>query len=120
MPDQPGDHYGDHQAATVSAPAHYATGPLVGAGRWCAIYSPLTGPPAGTLYTDDDGILGFMPVSVMDHPNAPAVTHLVHDGLLDAAAQGAPVRDVFDAWAERVGLGLAAGPVTRGDLRTLG
>lgn len=116
----PGEHYGDHQAQPVWTPEHYRTGPLVGAGRWCHIYAPIDLPPAGVLYTDDDTILGYMPVSAMDHPFAPAVAHLVGGGLRDAAALGRPVSAVFDAWAERDGRGLAAGSVVVGDLRDLG
>lgn len=116
----PGEHYGDHQAQPVWVPAHYRTGPLVGAGRWVPIYSPVEGPPAGVLYTDDDQVLGFMPVGVMAHPYAPQVTHVVGVGLREAAALGRPVSAVFDAWAQRDGRGLAAGEIVRGDLRDLG
>lgn len=99
--------------------AHYATGPLEGPGRWIQIFAPIDLPHAGILYTDDDTILGYMPVAVMDHPNSPQVAHLVGNGLLQAAALGRPVTAIFDAWAARAGQGLAAGQITIGDLREL-
>lgn len=116
----PGEHYGDHQAQARWMPAHYRTGPLIGAGRWLHVFSPITEPYAGILYTDDDEILGFLPASLMDHEQAPHVAHLVGVGLREAAALGRPARDVFDAWAQRDGRGLAAGEIVRGDLRDLG
>jgi hypothetical protein len=121
MPDTPGRmHYGDHRPETEWEPARYRTGPLVGAGRWVHLYAPVDLPPVGTLYTDDDAILGYMPADAMQHPNAPAMAHVVQDALLGAAALGTPASVVFDAWAERDGRGLAAGTVEHGDLRTLG
>lgn len=116
----PGEHYGDHQAQPVWTPKHYRTGPLVGAGRWLRLYAPIDLPHAGVLYTDDQDILGFIPVNAMAHPYAPAVANIVGIGLREAAALGRPASEVFDAWAERDGRGLAAGEVERGDLRDLG
>lgn len=112
-------HYGDHRAQTVWSPAHYATGPRVGPGRWCRIYAPMIGKPAGVLYTDDRDVLGFIPVAAVKKPNAPHIAHQVGCGLREAAALGRPVSEVFDAWAARAGQGLAAGQVVSGDLRNL-
>lgn len=112
-------HYGDHQAETVWAPAHYATGPLEGPGRWIQIFAPIDLPHVGILYTDDDRILGYLPVSALNHSHPPAIASTVGIGLREAAALGRPATAVFDAWAARAGQGLAAGQITTGDLREL-
>lgn len=112
-------HYGDHRAQTVWSPAHYATGPLEGPGRWCRVYAPMIGKPVGVLYTDDVAILGYLPVAAVRRPNSPHIAHVVGVSLLQAAALSRPVSEVFDAWAARAAQGLACGRVISGDLRHL-
>ena len=101
------------------SPAHYATGPLEGRGRWCTVHAPMLAPSLGILYTNDQDVLGFLPEPAIKRPDAPAISHLIGVGLREAAALGRPVSDVFDAWAARAGQGLACGQVVSGDLRHL-
>lgn len=117
---EPGGHYGDHRPEETWAPSRYLSGPLVGAGRWVQVYAPVGEPSVGTLYTNDDDVLAFMPADAMTNPNAPSMAHVMSDALLGAAALGTPAAEVFDAWAARQGRGLASGPILSGDLRTLG
>lgn len=113
----PGRHYGEFQADEVWAPARYARGPLVGAGRWCDLYRPVGQAPVLVVYTDDKDVLGALQY-VADPRSVPAV-QMFAQVLLAAAHAGTPAREVFETWRSRDGRGLAAGPTRAGDLRTL-
>lgn len=108
------------RAVPVWEPKRYRSGPLVGAGRWVPIFSPVDRPAVGVLATDDQDLLAFVPFGAdEDDQQAMTAQVVIRDALLAAAAVGTPVREVFDAWAARDGRGLAAGPVVTGDLRQI-
>lgn len=102
----------DLQFQTVYAPEFYPGRPE-GRGRWCLLYAH--GEPLGYLWTDDDEGLGFRASSDAGIQRTPEFAR----AFSAARKAGTPAAEVFDAWADRAGLGLSAGPVESGDLNTL-
>lgn len=102
----------DLQFQTVYAPEFYPGRPE-GQGRWCILHAH--GEQLGYLWTDDDEGLGFVATSDAGIQRTPEFAQAF------SKARGLRTRatDVYDAWAERVGLGLSAGPTTSGDLDSL-
>lgn len=98
---------------TVYAPAQYP-GEKVGPGRWVT----LTGPQGviGDLWCSDtvEGI-GFVPRSDDGIRRVPEF----YTAFSGAAGAGTPAREVFDYWADRASIAIAAGPVQTGDLGDL-
>jgi hypothetical protein len=89
------------------------TGPREGQGRWVILYG-LGGVQLGYLWSTDTG-LGFVPSSDAGIARLPEF----YTAFQQAAAVNADPADVFDAWADRDGQALYAGPVTEGDVATL-
>ena len=102
----------DLEFETVYAPDFYP-GHATGPGRWCLLYAH--GETLGYLWTDDAEGLGFRASSAAGIQRTPEFAK----AFSKARAAGTPAPEVFDAWSERAGQGLSAGPVTQGDLDTL-
>lgn len=84
-----------------------------GQGRWLILYG-LEGVQLGYLWATDTG-LGFVPSSDQGVSWVPEF----YTAFQKAAEAGADPKDVFDAWAEKAGQALYAGPVSEGDVATL-
>lgn len=102
----------DLRFTTAYAPPFYPDR-KEGPGRWCLLYAH--GNPLGWLWTNDRDGLGFIATTDAGIQRTPEFAQ----AFSAAKAEGTPAGDVFDAWAERVGQGLAASPVETGDLDTL-
>lgn len=102
----------DLQMETVYAPAFYRDR-MEGPGRWVPLAAH--GEPLGILWTNDQDGLGFIPTTDAGRLRTPEFAQ----AFSAAKASGAAATDVFNAWADRDGQGLSAGPVTTGDLDTL-
>lgn len=91
---------------------------MEGQGRWCVLETPL-GVPVGTMWTDDRGGLGFVPVPLNENERAPWFASGFSAATDLAAILGTPAGDVFDAWADRATQNLAAREIQSGDLAAL-
>lgn len=89
------------------------TGPREGQGRWAILYGH-EGAQLGYMWATDTG-LGFVPTSDQGIQWVPEF----YTAFQHAAEVGADPADVFDAWAEKAGQALYAGPVSEGDVATL-
>lgn len=89
------------------------TGPREGQGRWMVLYG-LGGVQLGYMWHTDTG-LGFVPTSDQGVGWVPEF----YTAFQKAAEVDADPADVFDAWADKAGQALYAGPITEGDVATL-
>lgn len=100
------------QFQTQYAPPFYPDA-LEGPGRWCILYAH--GEQLGYVWTNDRDGLGFVASSNAGRVRTPEFAQ----AFSAAKDLGTPASEVFDAYADKAGLGLSAGPVTHGDLATL-
>jgi len=115
--DPPRNHIEDQRLEVVGGWATYSP-VMEGQGRWVLIEAP-AGLPVGTVWTDDRDGLGFLPVPLNEHGGAPAFAAQFRADLLDAWAAGITAATIFDWWAGRASVALAAGQVETGDLTDL-
>lgn len=87
-------------------------GPREGQGSWCILYANQE--QIGYLWATEDG-LGYVPSSDRGIGRVPEF----YRAFSVAAEAGSTPMEVFQEYADKDGLGLAAGPVTTGDVATL-
>lgn len=110
------DRLTDGQYETVWAPPHY-TGQREGPGRWFTLYAMAAGGQViGTIWTNDDDGIGIL---VSDTDAAWRHGNQMHLSLNSGSSTGVPVSRVFNYWAAKATLVLAAGQVQAGDLSSI-
>ena len=108
--------YGDHKPRWRETQPRYSS-ILTGPGRW--VWVTWQGHRVGVLATDDRQALLFIGLDTLKVPASGPVGNMVTTALNGAAALNTPATEVFDAWAERTGLVLAAEGAESGSLDAL-
>lgn len=106
------DHFDDHHPRPEGAWRSWGTR-AEGPGRWCILEHPL-GVEAGLLFvTDADDAVGFMPNGTeAGNLLAPSIVQAVQAAYMSGTSSPSTV---FDSWAGRATMSIAAQPVQHTD-----